>query len=542
MMMWLVLENTPLKGRQGKVWQNAMDSIPKILRAVHDQRTGLNRNPEFNAKWRGFSEAGGLTGWRDLFMTGEEQSKEIIKMLDPSKFQKAWKGLGGEAIGHMLEDFNSALENALRFAVYEEGRSMGFSAVRSASMAKDATTNFNRTGRWGPQIGSLYAFYNATIQGGERVATTLFKEGGPSKQLPPPRRKALPPPRFLKIINPPGQPKKTVLTQAGKKFLMAGMAVGAMQAMSLYMLGYEVDEPPEFIKSKALIIPTPFVTEKGYYAQPLAWGFNILPNMGRLAMEAFLYGDPADKAKKLGFAFMDSFSPAGGAGSWKQEAAPTLADPFVAAAENKTWTGDPMYTPDLFESKPTKGSSRAWEGTSEWAIAVSDLVDYAFLGDENVPGSWSPEPEIWEYFVEFIAGGPGRETMRLGRLYDEAMKGEFHVRNVPLLGHLIGDAENSARDWGRWKKNMLTLHFENLQLEGRKSDEIATKKYKSGHPYAAMVEKGKLAGNAMQALRDRLDDLKAQKPGVEVTSNLEETEDEITKLLKKFNEEMAGIE
>ena len=48
------------------------------------------------------------------------------------------------------------------------------SKQQAASLAKNITVNFNRKGQMATQVGALYAFFNASVQGTARIAETLF--------------------------------------------------------------------------------------------------------------------------------------------------------------------------------------------------------------------------------------------------------------------------------------------------------------------------------------------------------------------------------
>ncbi len=111
-------------------------------------------------------------------------------------------------------------------AAYKVALDQGMSRERAASLAKNLTVNFNRKGRQAREIGALYAFFNAAIQGTARMAETLK---GPM----------------------------------GRRIIYGGVLLGAVNAMigMAMMGGGDDDEPdrwdqvPEFIKERSIVIP-----------------------------------------------------------------------------------------------------------------------------------------------------------------------------------------------------------------------------------------------------------------------------------------------
>jgi len=138
------------------------------------------------------------------------------------------------AVGGWLSDYNDTLENAVRLSAFKRATEDGMSDQQAAVLAKNLTVNFNRKGSKTPGISALFAFFNAAVQGIDRMVTTLK---GP----------------------------------AGKKIIAGGMILGSVQALILQAFGFGEDEPNEFIKQKNLIIPT---GNGGYLMWPMPLGFN----------------------------------------------------------------------------------------------------------------------------------------------------------------------------------------------------------------------------------------------------------------------------
>jgi hypothetical protein len=119
-----------------------------------------------------------------------------------------------------------------RTSLTKEGVSDAEAKQTAASLAKNLTVNFNRKGDVATQMGALYAFFNASMQGTARMIETLK---GPT----------------------------------GKKIMAGGLLLGSMQAALLAAAGFDDEEPPEFIRSKNIVIPT---GDGKYIAFPMPLG------------------------------------------------------------------------------------------------------------------------------------------------------------------------------------------------------------------------------------------------------------------------------
>jgi hypothetical protein len=283
------------------------------------------------------------------------------------------------AVFDWLSDYNDSLENAVRLSAYKvakekfgkEGFSDSEAKQKAASLAKNLTVNFNRKGDVATQMGALYAFFNASMQGTARMIETLK---GPT----------------------------------GKKIMAGGLLLGSMQAALLAAAGFDDEEPSEFIRSKNIVIPT---GDGDYIAFPMPLGFHVIPGVSRILSEWAFSGfkDTARRVTDLTGLFLDAFNPVGNAGWSVQTITPTILDPFVALGENKDWTRKPISKEDIFSLRPTPGYTRGREGANWLAEQIAEFLNYASGGDADRKGVLSPTPEQIEYLVGQAFGGVGRE-------------------------------------------------------------------------------------------------------------------------------------
>ena len=86
----------------------------------------------------------------------------------------------------LLQAFSKLTENSTRLAVYEKSRadlmSQGMSETearaRAAIDSREASTDFGRSGEYGRIINMMIPFFNATVQGNDKMMRALFRDKG----------------------------------------------------------------------------------------------------------------------------------------------------------------------------------------------------------------------------------------------------------------------------------------------------------------------------------------------------------------------------
>ncbi|MDO8547879.1 MAG: LPD38 domain-containing protein [Nitrospirales bacterium] len=464
----LTLTSTPLHGKQVEVLANTVKLMSGIYQDARAVRRGEHPTSPAAAMWERFEHVGGPTGYRDLFTTAGDRAKEIEKLLDPSTLRMAWNAGGGKAIADWLSDYNKTMENAVRLGVFKSAVDMGISDIQAASYAKNITVNFNKKGQIGAFLGALYAFFNASIQGVARIHETLFEKDS------------------------------LALSAIGKRVVAGGVALGVIQTVVLALAGFDDQEPPEYIKEKNLVVPLP----GGKYVNiPYPLGFNVLPSIGRLTMETFIYGRPLDRAYSLAATLGGALSPVGGAVSWAQLLSPTVTDPLVALGENKDWTGKPIFKEDRDALAPTPGHSRRRDTATPWAIFLSRAINYLSGGTEYKPGIASPTPDAIDYLITQATGGVGREISKTVQVGQGLVTGEdVPEYKVPLYGRFVGATEGLAATRGRFYENLKQINAHELEIKGRLKAHEPIGDYRLKNPLTRMIDAGNQTERAVQEL------------------------------------------
>jgi hypothetical protein len=468
----LQLSTTELAGQQKEVAANVVPSLKVIYSSLRKRRKGEKAEGELADLWKEFQKEGGQTGFRDNFSRTQDRTEALLNEM--SKITEGKAKAGARAVFDWLSDYNDSLENAVRLSAYkvakkkfsDEGFSDSEAKQKAASLAKNLTVNFNRKGDVATQMGALYAFFNAAMQGTARMIETLK---GPT----------------------------------GRKIMAGGLLLGSMQAALLAAAGFDDEEPPEFIRSKNIVIPT---GDGNYIAFPMPLGYHVIPGFSRIVTEWTLSGfkDTARRVTDLTGLFLDAFNPIGNAGWSVQTVTPTFLDPFVALGENRDWTGKPISKEDIFSLRPTPGYTRAREGANWLSTNLAEFLNYASGGTKYQPGVLSPTPEQIEYLVGQVFGGVGREAIKLTTSIEKTATGEdLPPYKIPLYGRFVGETKSSAAESNKFYKNMEKLNRLDLEVKGRREDREPIGDFMRENPQTRLLPLANKTYKDVQALRKR---------------------------------------
>ncbi|HSV79067.1 MAG TPA: LPD38 domain-containing protein [Ramlibacter sp.] len=431
------LNSTRLRGRGLKV----LADVPKAMVGIgwglfKERHASLDPSAlEWSRLWQQFQADGGRTGYRDLFTRAEERALQIERELRAAGPANAWlvAKRAGRWLLNLLDGFNMALENAVRLAAYKEAIDRGMARPEAARLGRELTVDFNRKGRSGRELSPLYAFFNASVQGGARTIQTLKGENG-------------------------------------RAIIAGGLTLGVIQALLLLAAGYDDDEIPEFVKSRSLIIPLPKDAkgEKRFLQVPYPLGLHVLPNTGRVLTELGLSGG-RDLSKKVVGAIGElasAFNPLGGGDVTTMHGvlttAPTVVDPLIDVMANQNFAGQPIEREAFrgeLDNRP--GFARVRERTQRELIGqayleISKAINAATGGTQYERGLASPTPERVRYIAQTVGGGVLRELEKAVNSTHASLQGdEVKLSGVPVLGRFKGevnpDRVTQNRYWERSK-------------------------------------------------------------------------------------------
>jgi len=494
------LSTTAIAGKQAQVTAGVLPALAGIYSDLRTARAGKGvAKGEWAKLWEEYQQEGGATGYRDQFSKNRSDQNIIEKEMRNLEKGNIKKGVA--AVFNWLSDYNDAMENAVRLSAYKVAIDQGISKEQAASIAKNLTVNFNRKGERAQQMGALYAFYNASVQGTARLAETLR---GP----------------------------------AGKKIVAGGLLLGSVQALALAMMGFKDDEPPEFIKARNLVIPFP---DGHYFAIPMPLGLHIIPNMGRITTEMVMNGgkNVGRKAVNLTSVLMDAFNPIGNAGLSMQSLSPTMLDPIAAIIENKDTFGRPIAREDR-ATNPTPGYTRARETASYLGKELSYFLNLASGGTKYQKGLVSPTPDQIDFLFGQATGGIGREISKTEQAVTAAVTGEeLPTYKVPLVGKFYGDVNSQAAQANRFYDNITRMaNYEN-EIKGRQKDRARTTDFLRDHPEARLWQQANRLENEVSKInREKKNLLEKNAPA----ARIKQLEDRKTRVMTQFNNQVERLE
>ncbi len=417
------LTSTALRGKSAQV---LLDAYTKAGPAIAKELAKPGGRGEWAKLYRQFQEDGGKTGYREMFKDANDRARALenqLKLLEQAG--KLTPRKAASAVLDLLDGFNTTIENAVRLSAYKNALDKGLSRAESARLARELTVDFNRKGRLGRELGPLFAFFNASVQGAARTVDALR---GP----------------------------------AGAKIITGGLVLGAMQPLLLAMAGMDDDEIPEFVKTRALIIPL-FNKEKQYVAIPMPLGLHVIPNTGRIISELALSGgkDAGEKAFDAIGEIAGAFNPLGGGNIFTADGAlktvlPTIGDPLVEFGFNKNFAGGQIERETRGYSDVRPGFARAKESTQRTLtgqayLGISKAINKIAGGSDYEAGLISPSPEALRYFAQVAGGGVLREIEKTINLTNAAINDDdIKTNSVPVIGRLFGEVDEDAVNKSRY--------------------------------------------------------------------------------------------
>ena len=471
------LSTTPLAGQQSAVLKNVLPAMHGIARDIRKERKQTVKSPiktaygkeidstDWTNLWRLYRNGGGKTAFRDQMVkpklnvewkglmpnfsyTDSHTMLEALEKIEQGPISKKV-----EWWADCFSDFNDTLENTVRLSVFKVGYiDMKLPIEEAIDIAKNITVDFNRRGGRTKNVRGMYVFFNAALQSNVRIAVTL---AGP----------------------------------AGKTIVKAGLAMGALNAMWMFLAGFDDDDPPQFTRNKGFIVPT---GDGDYFLWNLPQGWRAIPNTGRLVTEGVLVSlglmksnkGMAGKISDASGVVFDAINPFGG-GTLLQTLAPTFLDPAMALAENKDSFGRPIFKEDQ-SLKPTPGWQRTRDSASTFSKGLSWLLNYVSSGGEEFDkGFISPTGDQLDYLISQAAGGFARDVKRTGEwAYNAATGEETPSYRRPVLNRFIGETKTDAAASARFYDNVTMLARHENIINGRIENKGDVQGYIKENPLA----------------------------------------------------------
>jgi hypothetical protein len=407
-----------------KVKGRIMREIPKAMKGMHNLWRG-NKTHEW-AKWaRRFESAGGKIGWIDSSGDMIQRVKKLEKEIDLFRDGNVTKKTIHNTL-QAIEDYNSIVENAVRLSAFKNAVESGLMTEKKAAlMAKGLTVNFQQKGTFGQLINSLYLFANAGIQGSTRII-------GAMKRSPKVR-----------------------------KMVYGGMLASVAIAIANRGIGGEDDDGidyydkiEDYIKERNLILMIP--GGKGDFVKiPLPWGYNVFWVAGSEIGDALTkpgYEITGGMSRVMA-AVSGAFNPLQSA-SLAQSLSPTVLDPVIQIAENKSWSGNPLMPEgNPFAKVKAPDSELYWKSARKPSVFIAKGMNALTGGDVVKSGAIDVSPETLDLIWDTFTGSAGRFLADTLEFPINAATGELTVSKTPGLRRVYG-AKSMYIDDTLYKENV----------------------------------------------------------------------------------------
>lgn len=426
-----------------------MKRMPAVLKTIARSEWRARVRPDLEADVTEENEALGPLAkeWQEFRDVGAKQQwfnsltvdKTITAMERLSKSGPETNVREGAALMHRMfvetySVLNDLGDNMWRFSYYVTLRENGMSAEEAGVMARNLTVDFSKKGSFGGPLSSVFAFFNATVQGNVRnyqqTMKGLYTGKGPARAV------------------------FGGLTAMGTLSAFAMMAIGGEDEDESGVPDY-LEQIPEYERRRNIIIPWGR-DDKGkiqYSKIPLQYGLEIPVQLG-FGMVEVAYGvkNPLDIAGEVANSYATAFNPVSGtpmnsAHGLMRALLPDMGDAAIDVIANRSWTGRPVYYGD--QPLQTGGAVRSEIGSAgerygiDWN-STAKLINHLTGGDVAVRGAIDMQPQVWEYLAGTFGGSSLRNIERLAvlgiDLYKSAVFGDElpDAKGVPGLRKFIG--------------------------------------------------------------------------------------------------------
>ena len=425
---------------------------PSSIRQVYRGLRGKKLSGKNAQDWKDYLESGAKTEWFHV-QSPEESAASIDQLIEMA--QGTFKGnyaSGKQAIGNIVSDVNSAVENGVRFATFKKARDefirMGLpreeALAKAATLAKNLTVNFNRMGNQGERLNALYLFFNASVQG-----TANFVRG--------------------------------ITTSRSKQAMLLSMvSFGALVTRLNELMSEEDEESGEsyysqiepWVKERNFILMKSIIDSDAapneYYTVPLPYGYNVLHVLGMDIMEVALgIKKPQEASTQVAAAALGSFMPVGFGQSENpgtfiaKGITPQIGKPIVEMLANEDFFGSPVYTENFDFGPNIPASLRSQRSTPAVFTETTKFLNAMTKGDESHAGAlgWI-SPDVLDHLFGTILGGMGSFVERSGQsgaaltdwVQGDYVEGDISVNDIPFIRRAMREVtgrESQSRYYDR---------------------------------------------------------------------------------------------
>ena len=403
-------------------------SVLKTIASNEFQTSGAGADTHTNALYQEYKSHGGKTGWAFQQPILDLQASLRREITPGSKAQKGGQWLFDKSFG-LIESFNNVFESAYRFQVYKAARSQGIEGDYAASMAKNATIDFNRNGSQTASISGLKYFFNAGVQGIDKTV----KSGVQTKAK----------------VDAEGNSRNAFQRITTAQKMIGGMAIFGGLVTEFNMSVSETDRDgvtfydkiPDSVKERNLIFMIPGSKTGQKVLVPLAYGFGSAYTMGLSGAEVMDGQRSAeDGALFAAKSVVTNFSPVYFSGT--ETEASKSKEPVSALgglAQDigsidalkplvQSWQNVDAFGNEIVPEEKDGVSRASQYYTSGIALRnATDFINRSTGGSKNVSGDVDINPDLIEHLFNSYGGG-------IATFLDRGTDAAFDIRTKMSAG------------------------------------------------------------------------------------------------------------
>jgi hypothetical protein len=357
---------------------------------------------------------------------------------------------------NFLKYLGDVSETATRLATFKVAMDDGKSAQQAAKIARNVTINFNRRGIVGRELGALYLFLNASIQGTENLIDTAVR----------------------------GEHKVQATA-----LLATYVSIGYLIAL---LGGDDGDDDLISESEKTRFISVTLDEEKGIRANwKMAYGLSFFKDLGTAIARIQLGGDTEKIMNKLMSSFFNNFSYVNPmvSGEWDNRdlisgAIPTITSIPYSIYNNRNRWGKPIYPENVYDTS-IPDSEKEWANTrgtlfSDFAKWMNKVTG----GTKVEAGLIDVSPESMKYTLNALTGSIGTQSYKfVNSIYTSSINStEMSVDKLPVVSSFVKETGIDAyrQVYNSQRKEAKEIYDKFKRYE-KLDDEATTDKFVARH-------------------------------------------------------------
>jgi hypothetical protein len=456
---------------------------------------GTSGNAQWDNTIKSYLDNGGKSG--TAFISSIEQKADELnlavlksKMMDTKFYEYPLDKLKLMVVDNKLANLMKYLgevgETATRLSTFKVAVDKGMSPQEAAKVARNVTINFNRRGIAGRELGAMYLFLNASIQGTENLIDATIR----------------------------GEHKAQATA-----ILSTYVALGYLIAL---LGGDDGDDDliPEEEKNRYVSIVLD--KETGLRVNwKLAYGLSFFKDVGTAIYRIQAGGDVEKITNKLMSSFFGNFAYVNPmvSGEWDSKdliagMIPTFGRISYSVINNRNQWGKPIYPEDVYNTT-VPDSEKEWSTTrgtmySDFAKWMNKVTG----GTKVESGLVDISPETMKYLTNALTGSAGTQVYKfVNSIYTSSMNAEeMGLHNLPVVsGFVKENTIDSYRNVYNSQRKEAKDIYDKFKKYEKLGDDEATDKFTSKHqPTLDFYDETKSIIKEVKDLRDKQDEARVE--------------------------------